>query len=72
MQTHKHRWINRTVEDGTRWPDYTVTVWWDCYCGAKAVHVHTFRPPSVQSEQLEANTDGAALPCWSFMRADRG
>jgi len=60
MQKHTHRWWNRVITDNGEseegeWPDHTVTVWWQCRCGAQAVHSHTFRPPSVQSEQLEAD-----------------
>jgi len=61
MQTHTHEWTIADYEGPDLWnsrkPAWqcTTTVWWECRCAATAVHSHTFRPPSVESEQLESD-----------------
>jgi len=59
MQKHRHEWTNRILVAGGQTqpgtlPDYTVSVWWNCHCGASRVQQHFFLPPAVESEQLEA------------------
>jgi len=60
MATHRHAWSRQieqnNIDNGGLWPDYTVLVYWECYCGAHATHTHTFSPP-VESVQLEADSE---------------
>jgi len=62
METHKHIWKLDNVNIGTQL-GYTVTVWWECACGAGTTHSHTFRPPSVEPERLQTESQPTVANC---------
>jgi len=52
---HRHGWARNIQESHPKWEwkNYTVTVSWECRCGARVIQAQTFREPSKESEQPE-------------------